>query len=653
MSDSIVKAVVYGEETGASNVVPFAEDNRFYSITGAITPPYEPERLCEMYDQSSALRPNIDVLATNVEGFGFQLVPAIDLEAPDATDRIRDSILIEALFDGDVPQLAQPAVDARRRMLEGLGRIERLRTQLFLDNCTFEISFTELRARTRTDLEVTGNGYWEVLRNKHGEISKFNYVPSISMRLMRADPHFTEVETYQRVSDVDFRRVTEQRRFRRFVQKLAGQEVAYFKEFGDPRTISSKTGTIYKDHARFREKEGKRAVEATEVIHFKIHSPTSVYGVPRWVGASLAVLGTRDSEEVNLTYFRNKAVPPLAIMVSGGTLSSGAADRITHYIRDQIKGKDNFHSILVLEAEGGGTGAVTGVAGSRVRIEIKNLMEAQQQDALFQTYEQNNAEKVGGAFRIPRILRGSMSDFNRATADAAIRYAEQQVFQPERNKIDHIINQLVLVDRGVRFLRFKSNSPVEKDPPAIVDMTTQLVDSGVITPNEARELASDAFGKRLPKIDAPWARIPVEAAKAGFAPEPTAEEREADNVAGKDAKPDVKLAPTDAARILTVNEGRRSLGVGPLPGNNGQPHPDGALTLAAYTAIQEGKAGLDAGPEIEARRLVQLRDSLQSFEGKVAQAALDEARRDEAKTVLQVPRQEWDEWFDANVTSTE
>lgn len=649
MSDAIVKAMIYGEESERSNVVPFAEDSRFYTVTGAIEPPYEPEALCVMFDQSSSLRPNVDVLATNVDGFGYRLEPAIDLEAPDADDKIRDSLLIEALFDGTVPDLSQEAVDTRRRMLEGLGRVERLRTQLFLDNCAMGMSLVELRARTRMDLEVTGNAYWEVLRNKAGEVTKFNLIPSISMRLMRADACFTEVEAWQRVSAADFRKVTEQRRFRRYVQRLQGQEVAYFKEFGDPRTVSAATGTIYDDDATFRFKEPK-SLEATEVLHFKIHNPISVYGVPRWIGASLAVLGTRDSEEVNLTYFRNKAVPPLAVLVSGGVLASGAADRITSYIKDQIKGKENFHSILVLEAEPATGGAVTGAQGARVRIEIKNLMEAQQQDALFQNYEANNAEKVGAMYRIPRILRGSMTDFNRSTADAAIRYAEQQVFQPERQKVDHAMDA-VLVDRGVRFLRFVSNSPIEKDPPVLVEMSAKLVDAGVITPNEAREIAGDAFNKRFDKVDADWARIPVKAAQAGFAPEPTPEEKAlAEDATQRLTKPDVKLAPTDAARVLTVNEARAGMNLKPLLGPDGKtPDPKGNLSMAEFIAVNEGKAGIDAGPasvEQEARRLVQLRDKLQSFEGRVAAVALENERLKESAATHHVPTEEWNKWFD-------
>jgi capsid portal protein len=66
----------------------------------------------------------------------------------------------------------------------------------------------------------------------------------------------------------------------------------------------------------------------------------------------LCVLGSRQMEEVNYLYFENKSVPPLALLVSGGRLADASVPRIQRFIEENIKGKNNFHSILILEAEG-------------------------------------------------------------------------------------------------------------------------------------------------------------------------------------------------------------------------------------------------------------------------------------------------------------
>lgn len=74
--------------------------------------------------------------------------------------------------------------------------------------------------------------------------------------------------------------------------------------------------------------------------------------MPRWVGALLAVLGSRQMEEVNYLYCESKSVPPLALLISGGRLSGSSVPRIERFIEENLKGRANFHKMLILEAEG-------------------------------------------------------------------------------------------------------------------------------------------------------------------------------------------------------------------------------------------------------------------------------------------------------------
>src|SRR5690606_31692558 len=179
-----------------------------------------------------------------------------------------------------------------------------------------------------------------------------------------------------------------------------GVERVFFKSLGDPRVVSRRTGQIFDSVEALLEADPSDG-PATELLHFAIHSPRSPYGVPRWVGTLLSVLGSRQMEEVNYLYFENKSVPPLALLVSGGRLSEASIPRIERFIEENLKGKANFHKMLILEAEGGGTGDQ-----ARAKIELRSLTDAQQQDALFQVYDERNIDKVGSAFRLPKLLRG-------------------------------------------------------------------------------------------------------------------------------------------------------------------------------------------------------------------------------------------------------
>ena len=352
---TILKAVVVGAKTQDPASRPGGEDlSAAFASVGAIEPPYDPEALCLLTEHSNSLRQNVDAYATNIDGFGHRFEPAIDFDADDADDRIADSIYLERLAARDRGELPadsqlQPTteeVTERKRELVQLARIERARLESFFDFCCFDHSFVDLRRRTRQDLEVSGNAFWEVLRDGRGEIARLVYVPSYSVRLMPLDLDPVEVEDRVRVSSVAFDTVSTRRRLRRYVQ-IQGFERVYFKSFGDPRIVSRKTGGVFADAESLVDTDPGDG-PATELVHFSVHSPRSPYGVPRWVGTMLAVLGSRQMEEVNYLYFENKSVPPLALLVSGGRLSEASVPRIERFGRPgvpQVLGADDRHRV--------------------------------------------------------------------------------------------------------------------------------------------------------------------------------------------------------------------------------------------------------------------------------------------------------------------
>jgi len=515
---TILKAVVVGARAGDPASRPGGEDlTEAFAASGALCPPYDPEALCLLLEHSNSLRQNVDAYATNIDGFGHRFDPAIDFEADDADQRVANAIYLERAAARDRGELdpassLEPTSDevaARKRELQQLARVERARLESFFDFCCFDHSFVDLRRRTRQDLEVCGNAFWEVLRDGRGEVARLVYVPSFTVRLLPLDRSPTEVEDRIRVSPVSLDTVTMRHRLRRYVQ-IQGTDRVFFKSFGDPRVVSRRTGQVFDTAEALADVDASDGA-ATELLHFAIHSPRSPYGVPRWVGTLLSVLGSRQMEEVNFLYFENKSVPPLALLVSGGRLSDASVPRIERFIEENLKGKANFHKVLILEAEGGGTGDQ-----ARAKIELRPLTDAQQHDALFQVYDERNIDKVGSAFRLPRLLRGESKDFNRATAESALRFAEDQVFQPERDEFDFLMNRRLLADMGIRFWRFRSQTPVTRDPERMTEMVEKLVRVGVLTPEEGRALAGDIFNREFRKIGDDWTKRPITLTLAGI-----------------------------------------------------------------------------------------------------------------------------------------
>jgi len=581
---TILKAHVVGATVQDPASRPAGEDTAAaFTSAGALVPPYDPETLCLLVEHSNSLRQNVDAYATNIDGNGYRFDAVIDFDAEDARSKVADAITLERLAARDAGTLpggvgltpTADEVSSRFADLRQLARVERARLDAFFDFACFDHSFVDLRRRTRQDLEVTGNAFWEVLRDGKGDLARLVYVPSYTVRLLPLDREAVDVRERVRVSPVSFDTVSARRRMRRYVQ-VQSTECVYFKSFGDPRVVSRSTGRVFNDIAALKAAKSDDG-PATELLHFAIHSPRSPYGVPRWVGTLLSVLGSRQMEEVNFLYFENKSVPPMALLVSGGRISEASVPRIERFIEENLKGKANFHKILILEADGAGTGD-----GGRAKIELRPLTDAQQQDALFQVYDERNIDKVGSAFRLPRLLRGESKDFNRATAESALRFAEDQVFPPERDEFDFLMNRKLLADMGIRFWRFRSQTPVTRDPERMTEMVERLVRVGVLTPEEGRLLAGDIFNREFRKIGDDWTKRPITLTLAGI------------QTGVEDLKP------------KAVN-------------------PEALLPSA--------------------KQLLALREDLRTEEDRLATGRLDLARRYLETERVKVPREEFDAWF--------
>jgi PBSX family phage portal protein len=562
-----------------------------FQVPGLVQPPYDPRMLCRLHEHSNSLRQNVDSYATNIDGFGHHFEPQINLDADDAREKVREAMYLDTLLSeagGDPIKVKEPAdgeVEDKIAELKRMMRVEHASASSFFEFCCVDMAFVTLRRRTRSDLEITGNAYWEVIRNKTGRPAQFVFMPSHSVRLVAKDSVRVEIEQVVQRGPITFAKEKVQRTFRRYVQSAEGTATVWFKELGDPRSVSSKTGTAYATPEQLA-KEEPSVAPANEVIHFVVHASTSPYGVPRWIGNLLSVLGSRNAEEVNYLYFENKTIPPLAILVSGGRMGSDSVARIQSFIDTEIKGKRNFHKVLILEAETNSAAAMMGLENAgRCRIEIKPLTEAHLKDALFQEYDERNIDKVGMSFRLPRLLRGDIRDFNRASAQAALEFAESQVFGPERTETDFTINRMILPALGIKYWKFLSDGPRITDPKDMAAIIAQLTVAGVLVPKDGRELAEDrVFYRKLTKIIADWTEQPIPLTAAGF--------------------------PLDVSDDQEI----------PGPGGAVKPQGEPAKVMNGGAARKRRLVGT-------ARRLIELRDELSEAEAEEAARELRTAKR--------------------------
>jgi len=551
----IVKARVADSGIAAPTAVQDDMTKSLQAVFGkarVLEPPYDPRLLMRVAENSSALNQNVESYMTNIDGLGYRLEPVFDFDSSDTFEKVREAMW---LGEGNkkAPMPEDKAVEDQIIMLKRQAHLEELELKNFFQFMNPEGSFTSLRRETRQHLEITGNAFWEILRNNKGMIARAVIVPSTHVRLLPLDENPIEVEDKVKVGPLHESAVTQYRFFRRFVQAV-GQRAVYFKEFGDPRVVSRDTGKIYPDLKTFQKAATKTDAPANEILHFRLPRPGEAYGIPRWIGSLLSVLGSRAADEVNYDYFDNKAIPPMALLVQGGRLGGDDASVISNYIRDHVRGRQNFHKMLIIEAVASDAQQLAGVT-TQPTLKFERLTDTQLSEGQFQKYDERNIDKIGSAFRLPRIMRGDIRDFNKSTALAALRFAEEQVFAPERSEFDALLNRKILPELGISLWRFKTSGNRTRDPDVVSEIVERLVKANVVTINEGREILADALGIALPALPDVWAKQPIELTLAGWLPE---------GAEGED----------DEALDQLVNEARqRAARQKPASGGAPQPNP--------------------------------------------------------------------------------
>lgn len=477
--DESVSKSAAGDGGGAESKA--LSQDAFHNLAASgriIDPPFDLFTLSTLIEQNSELGPCIEAMEINIEGYGHTLSSRVDVDAKDVPDDLKLAV-----------------------------RSEKVRLDNFFTYASMDDSFIMLRRKLRKDIEATGNAYLEVLRSANGKIQGFCHIPSYQMRLGKMDDELvdTKATIHQLMPDnsVELKEVPVPRRFRTYCQgKIVSSATAggkdarsrsarWFKAFGDPRALDCETGKFGSDVPPER--------RATEVVHFRLYSTRSPYGLPRYIGNLLAIFGDRAAEQINYHTFKNNNIPSMAILVSDGQLTTESIKRIEDLAASQIQGSDNYSKFVIIEAEtlGEEDGETTG-AGGHPKIAIEKLQDQQHKDALFTTYSEKAQERIRRSWRLPPILVGKSEDYTRSTADTSRRLADEQVFAPERNEFDSWINRILFPAMGVIYHRFKTNSPNTTDNAELVKILGGAEKTGGMTPHIARIVLQDILGIELP-----------------------------------------------------------------------------------------------------------------------------------------------------------
>lgn len=502
VSATVVKGEPKKASTASTALVDPWSVTAIDTATGIIEPPYNFVGLMSLKDNSSELKSNIDAMATNVAGFGWRL----------------------ARLDHTKPKTGEePDPTFEMQVREEKERLTNLLRYIDYDGR----SLTRLRRVWQDEMETTGNVFLEVIRDRAKRATNWQKLPTFTMRLtvQDAEPQLVkEVQQIHRGNRSKLRIVNRYKRFRRFVQASVNvigfvsqgashsqtePQLVWFKEYGDPRTMDSRTGAFVEPGSIASE------FEANEILHSKLEHPSTPYGVVRWIGALIPLLGVRTSEEINYSTFTNNNIPSLALMVSGGSLSEGSIARVKEFVASHVQGSDNYSKVLILEAE-----SYEDDMGdpANVRMDIKPLTREQHTDALFQNYDVRSTEKVRQSFRLPPIYVGRSEEYTRATAEVSRKIGDEQIFNPDRMDEDHEINRFLVQEFGVLYHEFRTNTPNVTNDQDLIKILNSSEKTGAMTPRIAHSIIEDVFGRDLPipqnvGLDTPYSLQMAEAVK--------------------------------------------------------------------------------------------------------------------------------------------
>lgn len=529
LSDVRVRGHVKKSDAGRSNVQPDGEDaaaRQRWSKACALEPPADPEKWVRTFARSPVLRPLVDVYAVNIDGSPHTLELRLDPDKPgeETTQAIRDAILIERIWDwqaankdtaavdaaakGDLDlEITDAAVEARRREIRAAARVEKLRLDMFFAQPCPGYGFIQLRKRLRTDLEAQGNAYIEPLRTHGGagQITQLVYASAVNMRLVKLGAQ-VPTKWRRRITPVSYREHQTWVRHRHYVQEQENGKLTYFKSLGEPGIYSANTNKRYESEADLKKAE-PHARMATELIHLSLFDPMSAYGLPRWQGAATAATGSALSEDYNVAYFTRGTIPPGLLLVSGGRgLAARTIKKLETLIEEQASHVRDKWTLITIEALGPkDKGSPPHQKPPSVTLEWVPLAD-KPDDALFQNYDERNARKVRNTFRLPKLMIGDQEDANRSTAEAALRYANEQVFQPERDDFDAMVNDQLFAAMDVRYWKFVSHGPKQRDAATVAEVLDKV--RWAIPPNEARPILADALSRELPRVTEAWADRP-------------------------------------------------------------------------------------------------------------------------------------------------
>lgn len=473
-----------------------------------------PENIEDMYKAyrlSAILGPIVNALTTNIYQAPHTFTPVDNLDLGDeeeTRERLRE-YLVYMKAGGDLEadvEVTDEELDTEFKRFSRRVKNEALYLESWTKCAVLDMTFLQLRILTGQDLEIQASAFWEILRDAANRPSRIAWCPAWTMHAQPQENALRRVMELQPVTPIHWVPGEQLRRFRSYIQvDASGSVIAHFKEYGDPRLMSRKTGIYYPSlEAMQADRREVGALPATEILHFKLPSSSSfTYGKTDWSGAYPNAVGSRDLEEMNMKVITDQVIPQLMLLISGGR---GVKKEDQQRVQEQIKQniQDGLRGLYILHAlpSTAPTGRTTDVT-----MHLERLKSEQHQDALGLSYLGHSKDTIRGSYRMPKVAVGDEEGINRSTASMMLRLVENQVYEPRRELFDDLLNSTLVRDLGIQCVRYRTQSRVPREPAEVADMLFKLMSVGVLAQEDGRAISEGLFGRQFKKAKGLWSKI--------------------------------------------------------------------------------------------------------------------------------------------------
>jgi PBSX family phage portal protein len=557
-------------------------DRRIRTHGAGIKPPYNPDRLASFSELNETLSVGIRKKARYEVGYGFSIVPHVDVDAEEASDDERETI---------------------RDFWRGLDSRWQTKARQKAEPTTPE----EVLELARQDYHLIGWCALEILTNMEGDPVGLAHVPANTVRVRKPQSQFDQPRHPEegRFVDADGAEFAS----RGYVQIRDGRR-RYFGEAGDrwrgrseddkrePLFVDQETGDVVTGSAEKLEHD-----PANELIFVTNPSPLADdYGIPDWVSAIRTITADEAAKDYNRDFFDNDTIPRMVVKVTGGELSEESREDL----RQMLNGlRAESHRAVVLEVEKFlDKKDLQTEDGTDAEISIEPLGQGISEEMDFRQFREKNEHEIAKVLEVPPVKIGITESANYSNSDQQDRDFALEVIQPEQHKFAARLYQILHQKAfGIR------------------DWTIEFELRGADQPKE------DAAVARR-KIQAVRGAVPVNRALEMVGEDPLPEDHEIDG------------------DTLVANVGREAQGApgeGPdqPPIENQLPPPDNKIAEREWAAVEADLVSKDSIEQMEFDSS-NLDDGLFDFETNELYLSF---QRDEGQSSLyayvDVPATEW------------